>query len=127
MQASTTAAFRFLDWDSAHFGLRIGRVIPTRLDAELSRDALDWANSLSIDCMYLLADSDDAPTIRLASESGWRIVDMRVTLSAELTDVARDSGSVREANTQDIPYLKQLAMRSHKHSRFYADGKFPEI
>jgi dTDP-4-amino-4,6-dideoxy-D-galactose acyltransferase len=32
---------------------------------------------------------------------------------------------VREANTEDIPYLKQLAKRSHKDSRFYADGNFP--
>jgi dTDP-4-amino-4,6-dideoxy-D-galactose acyltransferase len=127
MQAPTAAGFRFLDWDSAHFSLRIGRVTSPTLDAELSREALAWANSSSIDCMYLLADSRDAATIRLASESGWRMVDVRVTLTAGLPDIAPGSGRVREANMEDLPYLKQLAKRSHKDSRFYADGNFPEM
>jgi dTDP-4-amino-4,6-dideoxy-D-galactose acyltransferase len=77
-----------------------------------------------IDCMYLLVDSSDAASIRLAGASGWRMVDIRVTLGANLTHVTEDTGGVRAANRQDIPYLKQLARRSHRDSRFYADGNF---
>jgi dTDP-4-amino-4,6-dideoxy-D-galactose acyltransferase len=125
MEAPTPDTFRLLDWDSAHFGLRIGRVMPTRLDAELLRQVLAWASVSSIDCMYLLADSNTAGTLRVVCEAGWRMVDIRVTLGAELWDVTHSATCVRVAKTEDIPYLKQLAKRSHTDSRFYADGNFP--
>jgi len=117
----------FCHWDSVHFGLRIGRVLPTTLDAELSKEALDWANESSLNCLYLLLDSRDATGIRLANESGYRIVDVRVTLSAKLANLGEIPGAVREANTNDLPYLRELAKRSHRSSRFYADGNFSEI
>jgi dTDP-4-amino-4,6-dideoxy-D-galactose acyltransferase len=126
MEEYTEIPCRLLDWDSAHFGVRIGRVTPTKLDAELCNKALAWADLESIECMYFLADSSDADTIRLASSSGWRLVDVRVKLGAKLSGVPRnDAGRVRKANVEDIPYLKQLAKRAHKDSRFYADGNFP--
>jgi dTDP-4-amino-4,6-dideoxy-D-galactose acyltransferase len=124
-QAPAPGTFRLLDWDSAHFGLRIGRVMPARLDRDLLRQALAWANVSSIDCMYLLADSNDADTLRVVTGMGWRMVDIRVTLEAGLRDVAQSATRVRLAKTEDIPYLKQLASRSHTDSRFYADGNFP--
>lgn len=127
MQTPIAAEFRLLDWDSAHFGLRIGRVTPLKPDETLFREALAWADQSSIDCMYLLVDSGDAAAIRLASNFGWRMVDIRVTLGAQLSDVKQGAQGVRHANTDDIPYLKQLARRSHRDSRFYADGNFPEI
>ena len=125
MEASAPDTFRLLDWDSAHFGLRIGRVMPVRLDAALLRQALAWANMSSIDCMYLLADSNDAGTLRAVAGAGWRMVDIRVTLRAQLSDVAPSATCVRLAKAEDLPYLKQLAKRSHTDSRFYADGNFP--
>jgi dTDP-4-amino-4,6-dideoxy-D-galactose acyltransferase len=125
MQAPLATAFRLLDWDSSHFGLRIARVMPSKPDEELFREALSWADLASIDCMYLLVDSDDATAIRLANHFGWRIVDLRVTLAARLSDVAPGAAGIRYANTEDISYLRQLAERSHRDSRFYADGNFP--
>jgi dTDP-4-amino-4,6-dideoxy-D-galactose acyltransferase len=116
--------FRFLNWDSVHFGLRIGRVMPAAFDAGLSREARAWADAVSLDCMYLLADPDDA-TISRASESGWRMVDIRVTLAVDLSQLVHDASCVRPATTKDIPYLKHLARHSHRDSRFYADGNFP--
>jgi dTDP-4-amino-4,6-dideoxy-D-galactose acyltransferase len=118
------SSFRLLDWDSSHFGIRIGRVLPIRVDEKLFKEALTWADLQSIDCMYVLVDSNDAATIRLASEFGWRMVDVRVTLGTELPTVAKSHPPMRPANAWDIPYLKQLAMRSHKDSRFYTDGNF---
>jgi ribosomal protein S18 acetylase RimI-like enzyme len=117
-------SFRLLDWDSNHFGIRIGRVLPTRVDEELLKEALVWANLQACDCMYLLVESNDAATIRLAGEFGWRMVDMRITLGAELSTVAKSHAPMRTANSGDLPYLKQLAMQSHKDSRFYTDGNF---
>lgn len=125
MRISGNTAFRFLEWDSAHFGLRIGRVFSPHFDAELSREALAWAQSLSVDCMYLLVDAADARSVRAAAECGWRVVDMRVTLSTAAADDGGGSGCIRLATPADIPELKDIAARSHRDSRFYADGNFP--
>jgi dTDP-4-amino-4,6-dideoxy-D-galactose acyltransferase len=124
MESAGGPSFQLLAWDSAHFGINIGRVVPMRVDEELFKEALIWADLSSLDCMYLLVDSNDASTVRLASEFGWRMVDMRVTLGAELSGVARSHSPMRRANAGDLPYLRQLAMRSHSDSRFYADGNF---
>ncbi len=125
METPAQGAFRLLDWDSAHFGLRIGRVFSASPSAELLTEALAWADRLSIDCMYLLADSNATGAIRAVSEAGWRMVDIRVTLGAKLWDDAvHPADRARPARHEDIPYLKQLAKRSHRDSRFYTDGNF---
>jgi dTDP-4-amino-4,6-dideoxy-D-galactose acyltransferase len=50
----------------------------------LSREALAaierWAASERVECLYFLADAGDPRTARLAEESGFRLVDVRVTL-----------------------------------------------
>jgi len=124
--ASADSPLRILDWDSAHFGMRIGRVTPVRADEKLLQAALRWADEQSLDCMYLLADSSHAETVRLAGELGWRMVDMRVTLGIEMSTAAKIDSPMRLAGAGDLAYLKQLAISSHKDSRFYTDGKFPE-
>ena len=124
MKSAWNSSFRLLDWDSAHFGIRIGRVLPIRADEELFKEALIWADLSSLDCMYLLVDSNDASTVRLVGEFGWRMVDMRVTLGSELSSVVKSHSPMRPAVAGDLPYLKQLAMRSHDDSRFYTDGNF---
>jgi len=125
MESIEDSAFRLLDWDSAHFGMRIGRVLPNRGDERLFQEASAWADRSSLECMYLLADSDHAATVRLASECGWRMVDVRVTLGAELSRMAKSPAPMRQAYAGDLPYLQELARRSHTDSRFYADGNFP--
>lgn len=120
----SAGSFRFLDWDSSHFGIRIGRVLPIVGDGSHLEEALAWANTDSLDCMYLLLDSNDLVTIRLASRLGWRMVSTRVTLGAELSALVKSPTLLRQADAGDLPYLKLLAMRSHTDSRFYSDGNF---
>jgi dTDP-4-amino-4,6-dideoxy-D-galactose acyltransferase len=76
--------------------------------------------------MYLLIDSRDANGIRLASKFGWRMVDMRVRMGARISGAFPDANGVRQAESEDIPFLRQLAKNSHRESRFYADGNFSE-
>jgi GNAT superfamily N-acetyltransferase len=111
-----------LAWDSDHFGLKIGRAIGCSPDTP--QRAAGWALARDLDCVYLLADARDAETLRSAAAAGFRMVDIRVTLSA---DVARldDEAGIRVAVAGDIPTLSRLAAQSHRNSRFYADGKFP--
>jgi dTDP-4-amino-4,6-dideoxy-D-galactose acyltransferase len=122
MDATGGESFQELAWDSDHFGLKIGRT--TSCSADTPQRAADWALARDLDCVYLLADARDAETLRSAAVAGFRMVDIRVTLSA---DVARadDEAGIRVAVAGDVPRLSRLAARSHRNSRFYADGKFP--
>jgi len=117
-------AFQELPWDSEHFGIKIGRV--TQPSADIIERAVKRAAVMGIDCLYLLADSNDAETLRSAAAAGFRMVDIRVTLSGNVPG-ASDEGSIRVAAAEDVPRLSRLAMQSHRDSRFYADGRFSTV
>ena len=117
---------RYLSWDSEHFGVRIGRVNATRLTVALLVDIDQWASSHSIDCLYFLAEPHPA-TMQLAAGVGFRFVDARTTLEAQLPRLgcAEETKSIRPATLDDIPDLRRIAGESHRDSRFYVDGNFP--
>ncbi len=119
-----TAAHNFqkLAWDSDHFGLKIGRAASSGEDTP--QRAVEWALATRLDCLYLLADAHDAATLRSAADAGFRLVDIRVTLSADIPRAEPQAG-IRIADPSDLPFLSRLAARSHQNSRFYADGRFP--
>ena len=118
-----------LQWDTEHFGLRIGRVRDHRLGANRLREVLSWATDERIDCLYLLADGTDADTHRLAQAHGFRFVDVRLTLGTERVEEVASRLShgavVRPARSADIERLRALAADGFRDSRFYADGRFP--
>ena len=122
MGPTHSEGFEELPWDSEHFGLKIGRV--TQSSADTPERAVQWATARGLDCLYLLADSGDAETLRSAAAAGFRMVDIRVTLSAGIPATG-DQAGIRAAVTDDFPLLARLAARSHRDSRFYADGRFP--
>jgi dTDP-4-amino-4,6-dideoxy-D-galactose acyltransferase len=117
--------FQILDWDSSHFGMRIGRVLAVRGEERLFERAREWADRESLACVYLLAEANDTAAVRLAGDFGWRMVDVRATLEAEKLMVSESHAPVRLARAEDLPYLKRLAISSHRDSRFYTDGGFP--
>jgi dTDP-4-amino-4,6-dideoxy-D-galactose acyltransferase len=120
---------RYLPWDSEFFGVRIGSVLPHRLDAKTVAAIRAFRREERIDCLYLLADLSDAETIRRAEDEGFRIVDLRVTLERRgaLLKTAEPANGVRirPAEERDLPLLQALARENHVDSRFYYDGHFP--
>jgi dTDP-4-amino-4,6-dideoxy-D-galactose acyltransferase len=98
----------------------------------LSRDALAaierWAAREGIECLYFLADARDPRTARLAEESGFRLVDVRVTLERRAGFGVRAPAAagvrVRPAAAADLPQLRRIAAASHHDSRFYHDPHF---
>jgi len=119
----------FLPWDSEFFGLRIGRVRASRLEAPGVVKILEWCTANAIQCLYLLADSDHAATVRLAEDNGFRLVDVRVTLEANLRKrpaCPGDKGdsSIRLSRPADLADLQAIARICHTDSRFYYDGHF---
>ena len=115
---------QILDWDSAFFGMRIGRIASGSLDAPRAREALQWAREQRMDCLYFLADPGEPETIRAAEDHGFRLVDVRLTLEASPRPLRPPSARIRVAAEADIARLRDIAASSHSDSRFYADGHF---
>jgi len=120
-----------LEWDSEFFGCRIARARASRLgQAELAR-ILGWTREKSIDCLYLLLDAGDLEGAARAQAAGCRMVDARVTLDCNPSDVASAAGGelppgIAPCTSRDVAVLTEIARVSHTASRFYADGRFPE-
>jgi GNAT superfamily N-acetyltransferase len=120
----------FLPWDSGFFNCRIGRVKAQRLYESDLEQIGDWAQQERIDCLYLLADPGDPRTIRLAEQSGFRLVDVRLTYQHPPgvdRPAARDLPSVllRPSQPGDIPELEALAGQLFTGTRFFFDDRFP--
>jgi len=119
---------QYLKWDSDFFGRRIARVVPTRLTERSAGRIRSWCDSQNIDCLYFLADSDHAETVKLAEQARFHLVDVRVTLAAKLegwTPMRPAKACVRLFRTEDLPTLRAIARVSHRDSRFYYDRNLP--
>ena len=120
----------FLEWDSQFFGVRVARLNDDSLTAQRVDLVSSWCQARSINCLYFLADPTDPETLRLAEDSGFRLVDARLELQ---TPVSPQSGApdsanpplVRPAVAADISRLRQIARENHGASRFYRDGNIP--
>jgi dTDP-4-amino-4,6-dideoxy-D-galactose acyltransferase len=125
-----------------------------RLDRERLAAIERWVARESIECLYFLADPGDPETAPLAEESGFRLVDLRVTLERRLgaggpalssagppaaaAPAAGADGAaagapettpgppvrVRPATAADLPRLRRIAAASHRDSRFHHDRHF---
>jgi GNAT superfamily N-acetyltransferase len=119
-----------LDWDSEHFGFPVGRVVGETLTPPRADEIDEWCLERRIRCLYLTTDSGDADSAGTAARHGYRVVDIRVIGRRPLDDVdqlppAPEGVVFREAIEPDFDYLRELAARSHRGSRFYFDGEFP--
>ena len=83
---------RYREWDSQFFGRRIAEVLGRRLSPEQVPEVLAWCTQQAIDCLYFLADPDDAETVRMAEDSRFRLVDIRLTLATPIASLAPERG-----------------------------------
>ncbi len=116
-----------LDWDSRFFERRIARVNGHRLDEARLSEILAWCKTNRIDCLYFLADSDDAQTSALAEQNGFLLTDVRLTFErtlAESASLISLGDRVRLARQADLGALKAIARTGHRDSRFYFDLHF---
>jgi dTDP-4-amino-4,6-dideoxy-D-galactose acyltransferase len=113
-----------LPWDTAFWGVRIGRVEKTTLTPERARAVDEWARANEIACVYFLASSADPPTAFAAAEAGWRLVDIRVELVHGLDE--SEKNALLPASEDDLPELRAIARVSHRDTRFYADPRFAD-
>ena len=115
-----------LAWDTAHFGVPIGRIAASRVSAA---DVVE-ADELGLGCLYLLVQATDSRAVGAAEALGFRVIDERVTLGRPLVghepSGLDDAGSaaVRRAVAADLGALESIARTAHVDSRFFADPHF---
>jgi len=117
----------YLEWDSDFFELRIARLNRSRLDDPILKETLNWCRANHIDCLYFLADSDDARTCRIADRNGFFQADVRMTFerTISLNDlIPPPGGTVRLAREEDFAALRTIAREGHRDTRFYFDEHF---
>jgi dTDP-4-amino-4,6-dideoxy-D-galactose acyltransferase len=114
----------YLEWDSQFFGLRIARLTEPRLTADSVAAARLWCRTNQIDCLYFLADSDDAETVMRAQINAFQLVDIRLTLERRLGGAIGLAPAVRLFQPADAAPLRAIARVSHRDSRFYYDAHF---
>ena len=118
---------RRLPWDSEFFGVPIGTVEADRIpEGDLPR-ILDWCRERAIECLYFLADPDDAAGLDRVEKRGFERVDERLTLKRDLSSVPLtrpDVPGIRPAAPADLAELRGIARTAHRNTRFYRDGRF---
>lgn len=119
--------FEILDWDSAFFGFRTARILPTQLDQSLLAKILEDLRAKRVRLAYW-APNSEAPfdTQRL----GGYLADKKVTFRIDLHELEPEHFiSTRKIRTYqpdlaDEPFL-DLAMQAGLYSRFARDPQFP--
>ncbi len=111
-----------LQWDSAFFGVRIGRVTDT------SPEGIVASAETDIDCVYLLVESDDFEARDIALASGFEFVGHRVTYRSVTFEAAESTfeGQIRRIESPDLAALVPVAREAFRDSRFFWDRNFSE-
>jgi dTDP-4-amino-4,6-dideoxy-D-galactose acyltransferase len=122
--ASASAPAVVLDWDSAFWGFRIGRVVGEGMTAELAAALEAWAAEEAVSCLYFLTPADDHETVDSAQQARFRFVDVRLELNQPFSPV-EPTRLVRPYEHRDLDALRAIAQTSHEITRFYADPRFP--
>ena len=117
-----------LAWDSAFWGYPIAKLNATTLTRERLERALAWCREQSVRCLYFAACGTCPTTLELASQAGFRFVDVRIDLhrplEREVDGARRDPAPVRAATAGDREALCRLARLAHRDTRFFKDSSF---
>ena len=108
-----------LDWDTAFFGVQVGRA---GVEESLS-EARAAAEAAGVECLYLERAAAHPAAIAEAVLAGALLVDLRLGLSLEGVPVG--NGHARLVATGEAERLADSAVRLSDFSRFRADPRFP--
>lgn len=100
-----------MSWDGDWWGIRTAR-------AEHLDGLSQWAKDNTVGLIYLLIDSEDTEQLHCAEESGYRVMDTRITLSRPTSPRMSFARLHRE---EDVARLCDIARHAFRHTRFYAD------
>ena len=130
MSASVAAPCDLLPWDTEFFRRRTARLRGDTLTSERMPAIDEWCRREKVQCLYFLARADEPSTIRVAEDSGFALVDIRVTFERAL-DRERDraggesAAGIRAFEPRDLAALLAMARTMHENARFFNDRELP--
>ena len=123
---------RQLAWDTEWWGVPTALVTVPPTGATELRAIDQWCLRNQIGLLYFLCPSDQTAAAHLAESSGFRIMDVRITLELEFSGSppgvrSRPEGvMIRLADSRDASRLGAMASTSFRGTRFYADPGLPD-
>lgn len=123
---------RELAWDSSWWGIRTGEVVRSPADEGDLQLVDEWSVGKQVRLLYFLCPSSHMAVAQAAEASGFRLMDVRITLensrTAPLPGRADhpDQVNVRVVRPDDIGTLGRMASESFRFTRFYADDALPD-
>ncbi len=122
-----------LEWDSAFFGMRIGRVKQNRLTPSEMSQVMDWCRDNQVRCLYFLCAPDHDESVGLAESYHFHLIDIRVELVwrveslNELDDHGDGSITVRLCRDSDVATLSKIAESVYDGTRFHYDNHWSRV
>jgi ribosomal protein S18 acetylase RimI-like enzyme len=118
-----------LDWDSTHFGFVVARVTNEVLDPAEAGEIDAWAHAHQVRCLYFLCRADQIESIRTAEQTGYRLVDIRMTyeqsLQKALPPPAVYTADIRPSRADEVSALEDITRTCQFETRFSVDPGFP--
>lgn len=123
---------KFLQWDTEYFDkptYKLLYVLYAHKDYNVLKEAasLFVADFFKEKGKYCFSEipSEDIFTIQALNESGFKLVENRLTYYLDLKNYSHDRFGVREATSEDIPNLKRVAREMRNdYDRFHAETIF---
>ena len=122
--------FTILDWDSNFFGFRVGRILPTCLDASHLKLILDELRREKVTLAYWASDSESPESEAAGNSLGGFLADRKTTYLLDHGKLDKDSiGNLQPVVEYGVATasedLEQLAIQSGAYSRFKVDPRIP--
>ena len=118
----------YLEWDSKHFNIRIGRVNKENIQKEDFSNIDDWARKNRIDCLYLLSEDESNSNFKKELNNGFIHVDTRVELSLQISNLVYWKENKRDFRVKILKSINKdilsILDNSIKVTRFYNDNNF---
>ncbi len=118
-----------LAWDSNFWGFPIAQVKVNALSESDAQRIETWCVTTGIRCVYWLAEVNHQPSLTLAAQFGYQLVDVRQKYSRSVPIDFSPShlpidAQIRKVKSSDVPLLKHVAADSYQATRFYFDPHF---
>ena len=132
-------AFTLLPWDSQIFSTSIASIvwfeilpdISIDVGAKLLQQSLSEIRKLKVQCLFARIDYSRIDLLGLAEESGFRTMDIAVTLGLDSNKIItqpqiRTDITARDATRKDLLQLVDIAQKSFTYSHFHREKRFPQ-
>jgi len=126
--SNTSGLWQPQSWETMFFGVKTARIVGGTIQAATLEQILTECQIWGAQVVHFLADADHDASVRLAEQTGFHLVDLRMTYEWQTTTLSpgQISGDIllRDHLPSDLPALQVIARSSYGHSRYYYDQHY---